>query len=190
MLCAPTMQQRTSRVKCAAMAFQRCGGHPSALKTNRATHRMLWSCRLHTEYHLQASATSNKHKNRMQPQRLQSRYVSEDPLNFQLPRNVRSPNCCVFTGCAEAPCRPMRLPFATSHMHHSNWLARTNQRWCHPLGKNTAHFPHHLPSAGARRQARTRAIPCGYQTINLDDTIQTNKTVNSMAAKTTTHRQR
>ena len=85
MLCAPTMQQRTSRVKCAAMAFQRCGGHPTALKTNRASHRMLWSCRLHTEYHLQASATSNKHKNIMQPQRLQSRYVSEDPSTSNLP---------------------------------------------------------------------------------------------------------
>ena len=31
-----------------------------------------------------------------------------------IPRNAASPNCRVFTGCAEAPCRPMRLPLTTS----------------------------------------------------------------------------
>ena len=173
MLCAPTMQQRTSRVKCAATAFKRCGGHPTALKTTRATrrtpHRMLWSCRPHnpvppasardikqTQQHNAATTATVAIRVRRFPQ-LRTCTQRAQSKQFRVHWIRRS------TVSSDAPAvRNMRL----TSIIGSNLLARTNQRWRHPLGKNTVHFPHHLdffalPSAGAWRQARTRAILCG-----------------------------
>ena len=160
MLCAPTMQHRTSRVKCAATAFQRCGGHPTALKTTRATrrttHRMLWSCGLHTEYHLQTSDTKQTQKHNATTKATVAIRVRRF---LQLPTSQAT--CAVQTVACSLDAPAVRNMQLTS-MIGSNWLVRANQKWCHPLGKNTVHFPHHLdffalPSAGARRQARTRA---------------------------------
>ena len=173
MLCAPTMQKRTSRVKCAAMAFQRCGAHIKAPKTNRATrrttHRMLWSCRPHTRVP-RASVRDIK-------QTQKHNATTTATVAIRARRSPQLPTCTQraqskllrvhwmrrSTVSSDAPAaRNMQLTSVLG----ANWLARTNQRWCHPLGKNTVHFPHHLDffalsSAGARRQARTRAILCG-----------------------------
>ena len=103
-LCAPTMQQRTSRVKFATHGIPALWWRSNAPNTYRATRRtthcMLRSCRLQTEYPLP---------------------VSQDSLTFPHPRNVRRPNCCVFTGCAKPPCRPMRLPLATC-ISQASWV--------------------------------------------------------------------
>ena len=135
MLCAPTMQQRTSRVKCAATAFQRCGGHPNALKTNRATrrttHRMLWSCRLHTEY---TPASVRDIKQTPKHNAATTATVAISARRFpQLPTSTQRAQSKLLrvhwmrrsTVSSDAPAvRNMHL---TSRLG-ANWLARTNQK--------------------------------------------------------------
>ena len=121
------------------------------------------------ESHLQASATE---KNTQKHNAATRATVAISVRRFpQLPTSTQRAQSKLprvqwmrrSTVSSDAPAvRNMRL----TSLIGSNLLARTNQRWCHPLGKKTVHFPHHLgffalPSAGARRQARTRAILCG-----------------------------
>ena len=128
----------------------------------------LWSCRLHTEYHLQASATSNKQKKhnaattatvatsvRRCPRLPTSHATSAaqtaaSSLNAQKHRVVR---------CAcrsqHASHKPPWCELACAYQ--SNAVSPAWQEY-------GACFPHHLDffalsSTGARRQARTRTIP-------------------------------
>ena len=101
----------------AAMAFQRCGGHPNALKTDRSTFR---NAVLSSPNQVPPACVSDvKHKKPEAPHNITNRdKCPKMPSPSHIPRNARSPNCREFTGCAEAPCHPMRQPLATCIKPH------------------------------------------------------------------------
>ena len=83
--------------------------------TRRTTHRIavvLSSPRPSTTCKRPRHKTNTK--NIMQPTTATNRdKCPKIPSPSHIPRNARSQTCRVFTGCAEAPCHPMRLPLAT-----------------------------------------------------------------------------
>ena len=177
--------------------FQRCGAHIKAPKTNRATrrttHRMLWYCRPHTRVP-PASVRDIK-----QTQKHNAATTATVAIHAR--RSPQLPTCTQRAQSKQLRVHWMRRSTVSSDapaarnmpltsVLGANWLARTNQRWCHPLGKNTGAFPTSSAfrwCAAASENTCNSLRACSYQTINLDNTIETNKTVNLTVAKKQQH---